>query len=217
MTIANHWQTIRHLDQQIKETETILVRRSSDAQWSDMMTFILQLPGIGIYTGLTILAAIGDISRFPSSAQLVGYAGLGARVRASGDSFHTGKISKQGRQELRTAFINSAWIAVRFSAYWQQQFDRLTPRIGKNKAITAIARKLLVAIWHVLQKREIDRHIDVQAVARSYLRWASEHGLARSQRKHRHEFVRQRLGKLGVLDQVTPFKANGRLHDLSVG
>lgn len=79
------------------------------------MTLLMQLPGIGLYTGMTILAAIGDISRFPSPQQLVGYAGLGARVRASGESYRTGKISKRGRRELRFALIASAWVAVRWS------------------------------------------------------------------------------------------------------
>jgi transposase len=166
---------------------------------------------------MTILAAIGDIERFPSPAQLVGYAGLGARVHASGDSCRTGKISKQGRRELRTALVNSAWVAVRFSDHWRQQFDRLATRIGKQKAITATARKLLVVIWHVLTKKEADHQADVQAVARSFLRWATEHRLARSQRVHRHDFVRDRLATLGLLEEVRPFRANGRIHDLSIG
>ncbi|NLF77910.1 MAG: IS110 family transposase [Chloroflexi bacterium] len=54
------------------------------------------------------LAAIGDIRRFASPQQLVGYAGLGARVLASGTSYHPGRITKQGRRELRTAFITCA-------------------------------------------------------------------------------------------------------------
>jgi hypothetical protein len=96
-----------------------------------MMTFIMQIPGIGLYTGMTILAAIGDIARFPTPSQLVGYAGLGARVRASGDWYQTGRISKRGRRELRTALVNSAWVAVRFSSYWRCKFEKMAARIGK--------------------------------------------------------------------------------------
>lgn len=216
MQITHHWQSLHYLNQQIQEAEARIAARSTDDYWSEMMTFIMQLPGIGLYTGMTILAAIGDIRRFPSAAQLVGYAGLGARVRASGNSFQTGKISKLGRRELRTALVNSAWIAVRFSAYWQQQFERLANRIGKLKAITAIARKLLVVIWHVLTKKEADHQAEVQAIARSFLRWATEHRLARSQDIPRHEFVRQRLDTLGLLEKVEPFRANRRLHVLTV-
>ena len=217
MQIGHHWQSIHHLDKQISETEALIVQQSASDYWSDMMTFIMQIPGIGIYTGMTILAAIGDIERFPTSSQLIGYAGLGARVRASGDWYQTGKISKQGRRELRTALVNSAWVAVRFSNHWCHQFEKLAVRIGKKKAITAIARKLLVVIWHVLTKKEADKQADVQAVARSFFRWASEHSLARSQRVPRLEFVSERLKTLGLLEEVKPFRANGRLHDLAIG
>jgi hypothetical protein len=66
-----------------------------------------------------------------------------------------------------------------------------------------------------LSKKEVDRHADVQAIARSFIRWATEHGLARSLNVHRHDFVRERLARLGVLEQVKPFKANGRVHNLA--
>jgi len=217
MQISHRWQSIHHLNQQIAETETRIAQQSISDYWSEGMTLIMQLPGVGIYTGMTILAAIGDIDRFPTPPQLVGYAGLGARVRSSGDWYQTGKISKQGRRELRTALVNSAWVAVRYSKHWREQFEKLSTRIGKNKAITAIARKLLVVIWHVLTKKEADTKADVQAIARSFLRWATEHRLARSQRIHRHEFVRERLKTLGLLEELKPFRANGRLHDLAIG
>ena len=217
MQIRHHWQSIHHLDEQISETETRIVQHSVNERWSEMMTFLMQISGIGIYTGMTILAAIGDIDRFPTPSQLVGYAGLGARVRASGDRYHTGKISKQGRRELRTALVNSAWVAVRFSNHWRSQFDKLASRIGKKKAITAIALKILVVIWHALIKREADKQADVQAVARAFLRWATEHHLAHSLNMPRHDFVRRRLARLGVLEKVQPFSANGRMHDLAIG
>jgi transposase len=152
MKITHYWQLLGQFKQQIDEAETLIAQLSGDEVWSEMLTFIMQLPGIGLYTGMTILAAtayprpIGEIERFPTSKQLVGYAGLGARVYASGDTYHTGKISKQGRRELRTALVNSAWVAVRFSTYWRAQFTKLASRIGNNKAITAIARKMLVVI-----------------------------------------------------------------------
>jgi transposase len=216
LQVTHYWQSMTFLSEQIAQTEALIAQKSVDDCWAEMMTFIMQLPGIGLFTGMTILAAIGTIERFPSPQKLVGYAGLGARIRSSGDVIHTGKISKQGRRELRTALIQSAWIAVRFSAYWRPQFEKLAVRIGKHIAITAVARKMLVVIWHLLTKREADRQVDVQAVARSFLRWAADHRLARSLKMHRHEFVRVRLATLGLLEEVKPFRANGRLHDLVV-
>ncbi len=93
-------------------------------------------------------------------------AGLGARVWAYGDAVHTGNISKQGRSELRSALIASAWVAVRYSDHWRQLFAGLSQRIGKQKAITAVARKILVLIWHVLTKHECDRAAQPEAIAR---------------------------------------------------
>jgi len=161
------------------------------------------------------LAVIGDIRRFASPQQLAGYAGFGARVRASGTSYHPGKITKQGRRELRTAFITCAWSAVRWSVHWAAVFHPLAKRIGKHKAITAIARKLLVTLWHVLTRREADRHADPQAVARALMNWASLHHLARSQGLHRLDFARLHSQRLGILHQVKSFQADGRTHFVS--
>ena len=178
------------------------------------MTFLIQLPGIGLYTGMTILAAIGDVKRFPNPRKLSGYAGLGARVRATGNIVRTGKITKQGRKELRTALVAVAWVAVRYSDVWRSRFQILAKSIGTNKAITAIARKILVVIWHVLTKRQADRFADAQAVARSLLTWCSLHHLANSQGLRRIDFVQQRLDKLGLLPSVSSFRANGRAYYL---
>jgi transposase len=86
LQVKHDWQTIHHLNDLIAETETLIAELSTSPEWSDLMTFLIQLPGVGLYTGMTILAAIGNIQRFPTAQQLVGYAGLGARVRSSGDT-----------------------------------------------------------------------------------------------------------------------------------
>ena len=212
LQIRHFWLSIDHFNQLLAETEARIAQLSVTNHWNDAMTLLMQLPGIGLYSGMTILAAIGDIARFPSAQQLVGYAGLGARVRASGKSYRTGKISKRGRRELRFALIASAWVAVRWSEYWRTQFQLLAKRIGKQKAIVAIARKLLITIWHILTKQEPDRYREPAAIARAFMTWASQHHLARSLGVHRLDFVRERLAFIGVLDEVSSFRANGRAH-----
>lgn len=214
LQVRHFWLTLQHLDTLIEETEAQIAHLSINETWNDPMTRLVQIPGVGLFSGMTILAAVGDITRFPSAQQLVGYAGLGARVHDSAETHRGGKISKQGRRELRTALILCAWSAVRWSAFWRAQFQELAKRIGKYKAITAIARKLLVTIWHVLTRREADRHADPQAVARSLMTWASLYHLAHSLGIHRLDFVRQRLQLLGLLDRVSDFRANGRSHFL---
>ena len=210
MQVRHYWETMLSLNQQIAETEAVIAQLSASERWLEPMTFLVQLTVVGLYTGMSILAANGEIERFSSARKLVGYVSLGARVQAIGDAYYSGKISKQGRRELRTAMIPSAWVVVRWSDYWRSVFSNLTKRLGKQKKIKSIACRLLIVIRHVLTKREVDRHDDPRAVARSMMAWCSYHQLARSNGLLRVEFVNQRLKVIGILDQVPSFLANGR-------
>jgi len=94
--------------------------------------------------------------------------------------------------------IEAAWVAVRFHPFWQAKFERLADRIGKQKAIVAIARKLLVVVWHVLTAQVADRQADPQAVARSLMTWATRYGLATSLAEGVPNLVRApRIGSAG--------------------
>ena len=136
----------------IRQVEAELAILSVGAEWVDQAAFLVQLPGIGLVNAMTILAAVGEIERFPSAKHLVGYSGMGARVRASGTTHRSGGITKQGRAELRTAMVEAAWTAVGTNAVWKARFEQLADRIGRRKAIVAIARKLPVVVWNVLER-----------------------------------------------------------------
>jgi transposase len=66
------------------------------------------IPGIGPLLGLTMAAEIGDVARFPSARQLVGYAGLAPKVKQSGQSSRSGPLSKAGSKTLRWAAVEAA-------------------------------------------------------------------------------------------------------------
>ena len=80
------------------------------AAQDERMPLLVQLPGISLIAGLSLLAAIGDITRFPSAKHLVGYAGQGSRVHDSGQKRRTGSITKQGRRDLRATTVEAARI-----------------------------------------------------------------------------------------------------------
>jgi transposase len=196
--------TLLHLKPQLAEVETELARLNTIEPWADPMTYLIQLPGIGMLTAMTVLGAIGDISRFPSAKKLVGYAGLGARVHASGQTHRSGGITKEGRRDLRSVLVEAAWSAVRFDPHWQEQFERLAHRIGKQKAIVAIARKLLVVIWHVLTAAETDRRANADKVAGKLMLWAWQVGQQqRPGRLSPGQFIRYHLLKLGLGADLT--------------
>ncbi len=203
-----------YLSSLIAEVEAQLAQLSTEEPWADQVPFLIQLPGVGLLSAMTMLAAIGDITRFPTSKNLVGYSGFGARVHISGQTRRKGGITKQGRRELRTVMIESAWTAVRTHPAWKAQFAQLERRIGGQKAIVAIARKLLVVVWHVLTARAVDRQAETETVARSLMTWGARHGLARNLGLSRAQFVRQQLDRLGIGHSLHTFKYCGRIYKL---
>lgn len=188
--------TLEFAEQQITILTTAL---TADAAHDERVPLLVQLPGFSVVNSLTVLAAIGDIGRFESADQLVGYAGLGSRVHDSGQLHRTGRITKAGRRDLRAAMVEAAQTAANTHPHWQAELARLEPRLGRNKAIVAIARKLLVAVWHVLTKGEADRFAEPERVARKLLNYTYKVGRRnRRQGQSTAEYVREQLDRLGL-------------------
>jgi hypothetical protein len=168
------------------------------------VTRLAHLPGINLINGLTVIGAIGTIDRFPSAKKLVGYSGLGGRVHASGQTYHTGRITKAGRRELRTAMVEAAQTASNTHPHWKAELARLEPRLGRNKAIVAIARKLLMAVWYVLATGEHDRFAEPEIVARKLMQYTYLLGKKnRPSGQTSAQFVREQLDELGLGRELT--------------
>jgi transposase len=104
--------TLEHIGPQIAAIDAELRRLSVSELWAEQVPYLLQLPAIAVLTAMTILGAIGDITRFPSAKQVLGYAGLGAGVHDSGKADRDKAITKQGRRDLRYVLIEAARVAV---------------------------------------------------------------------------------------------------------
>jgi transposase len=116
---------------------------------------LLTLPGVNFVTACAMLAAIGDIRRFPTARQLVGYLGLDLKVRQSGsEPARHGRISKQGPGETRHVLVEAAWHAARTAGPLRAFHQRIAARRGGNIATVAVARKLAVIAWHMLSRGE---------------------------------------------------------------
>jgi len=183
-----------------------LQRQSTSTLWGKQAVQIMQLPGVGFVVAMTVLAAIGDISRFESGKQLVGYAGIGAGVHDSGKTHKEKKITKKGRRELRWAMVEAAWRAVRMSPFWKAEYEKHLQRMRKpNQAIVVIARKLLIAIWHVLSKQETDIHATEEDLAYKMLllSWSLSEDVR--QGLTYKQFAKYALMQLGVETDITRF------------
>jgi len=116
---------------------------------------LMTIGGVNAIVAASVLAAVGDITRFSSPEKLVSYFGLNPRVRQSGDhaAFH-GRISKQGRSHARAMLVEAVWSIKTAPGPLRAFFQRVQAKKGKQVAAVATARKLAVLIWHMLTKQQ---------------------------------------------------------------
>jgi transposase len=206
------WETIEFADRQKKSLEESIAQVAAQ---DERVPLLVQLPGIGMIGAMTLLAAIGDIKRFASAKELVGYAGLGARVHDSGQVHQSGRITKAGRKDIRFVMVEAAHHAAQKHLHWKAEFARLEPRLGKQKAYVALARKLLVAVWHVLAGETADRFANAQQVANSF--FAHAHKLGAENRPDGQtaiQFTRQQLDRLNLGQDLTHIPWGSRKYTL---
>lgn len=114
------------------------------------------MPGVGQVSAQTLVAAVDTIDRFATAKKLVAYAGLAPSVRASGERVEYGRITKQGRSEIRATWVQAAHAALAVkgaaAAPLQRWWARVARRRGKKTAVVALARKLLTIAFHLLQE-----------------------------------------------------------------
>ena len=194
---------LEFLEPEVMAVDAELARLSSSDSWKEVVPYLMQLPGFGLIVTMTILSAIGDIQRFPTSKQLVGYSGLNASLHQSGEANYSGHITKQGRRELRFALVEAAWAAVTSSSYWREQYQKLSHRMSANQAIVAIARRLLVAVWHVLTERATDRRADPDMVASKLMIWSWKLNDVQRGGLTSRQFVRYGLMRLKIGQEIT--------------
>lgn len=188
------------------EVDAELARQSLGERWGKQAVRLLQLSGFGVVISMTVLSAIGDVTRFGSFKKLVGYSGLGAGVHDSGKEHQEKPITKEGRKELRWALVEAAWRAIRISPYWKEQYEKYLKRMRKpQQAIVVIARKLLVAVWYVLTKEETDEHASEEDLAYKMLVLAWDLDESARLGLSYKQFAKYALMKLGVETDITRF------------
>jgi transposase len=197
------WREFEQISALIDACEVQIKASSTDSDWREHSAFLMQFTGIGVQTAVTVLSAIGDISRFPTAKKLVGYSGMGTYVHNSGKTQHNGPISKRGRAELRTAMVEAAWTAVDHDAYWRAQYERLCRRKSPPTAIVAIARRMLVEIWKTWSKHVVNAHGDDVKIATKIRRWASELNAQQRRGESIADFTRTELDRLHTATDVT--------------
>ena len=158
---------IDYLNQSITEIRKIidvLVK-----PYENYINFLCTIPGIDRKSAITIISEIGtDMSQFSSHYRLASWAGLAPGCNESAGKKKSVKISRAGVY-LKPALVEVAHAAVidKNSSYYANKYNVLSKRRGKKRAIIAIARKILVAIYHMLSTGEVFNPSDLASVETS--------------------------------------------------
>ena len=121
------------------------------------INLLMTIPGIDRYSAITILSEIStDMSQFSNHYRLAAWAGLAPGCNESAGKKKSVKISRAGVY-LKPCLVEVAHCAVKdkTKTYYANKFNKISKRRGKKRAYIAIARKILVAIYHMLSTGEV--------------------------------------------------------------
>jgi transposase len=151
-TLDSCLRTMALLDGELAGFEQAIARFATH---SPEIRRLVTIPGVGLLSAATFMAVVGDVRRFRSARQLVGYLGLDPRVRQSGSTAaRTGHISKEGPSSARAALCEAAHAALRSPGPLRAFGQRVAARRGRQVAIVAVARKLATIAWRLLHTGE---------------------------------------------------------------
>lgn len=109
-----------------------------------------EIPGIGLRAAEVIVAEIGlDMAQFPTAAHLVSWAKLSPRTIQSGPRSRSGRTGK-GNPYLKGILGEVASAAAKTDTFFGERYRRLVRRRGRQRALVAVSRSILVAVWHLL-------------------------------------------------------------------
>jgi transposase len=143
---------LEETQQSIEALDKIIEAEAETSKVASLLVAVV--PSMGAQTALTVASELGDVRRFSSSRAAVSQAGLAPRVANSADKQHHGRIIKKGSSELRWILSQ---MAVRLLArnelvkLWAAPYLK---RMHANKVRIALARRLLVGIFHMLTTGE---------------------------------------------------------------
>ena len=201
--LALEMENRAYIGKQIQRISREVTRMCHQKPWAEGMTYLMQLPGFGVITGMTVLAAIGDIQRFATPKHLASYSGLTPGLEQSGTKNRGKGITKEGRKELRWAMVEVAQRAVKSDPHWTRRFQEMQKRMHRNQAIVAVARRLLELVWYVLTQRQPYRHFSHERIAYKYLTWAWQMDDQARDGLTRQQFARYYLMRLGIGQDLT--------------
>jgi len=152
LMLDNHLEHLESLRRQVEAVDREIASRASKDEY---VRLLLSMTGVDVYSALLIRSEIGDVSRFSSYKKLISWAGLAPSLHQSGRVEYHGSITKQGSRMLRWIMVEAARTAVNSDSRLGEFYERVKVRRGSQKAIVAVACKMLKIVWTMLTKKEL--------------------------------------------------------------
>ncbi len=197
--ITDSFQQLWQSEARRKKLEKLMVKELLNRpQWRQLW----RLMGVRHIVAFGLMAMIGDINRFPTAKKLVGYFGLSPRKVQSGNNakgYERG-IGKTGRGDVRALLMQSAQNAmIQRNSPLHKWGWKLLLKKNHNIAVSAVARKLTVAIWHLLKGHftpivELSKHLETKLLKLATL--LGKEDLIESGFKDRNEFIQHYFKKI---------------------
>lgn len=139
-----------HLDAQIQKMKEALIRESVRQGKGAMLRNLKTIPGVGETVAQTFVAEIFRPERFERAEEICAYVGLAPIISQSGQSQGKAFLRRVGQDYFRSILVQAAWASVRCDKYFRDFYAKIRSRTNlPQKAIAAVARKLLIVIWRV--------------------------------------------------------------------
>jgi transposase len=153
-----------YVKEQIKDTETRIKEISEEEILGERIKRIEKINGIGTVSAVRLVVYLFDMKgRFESGEKLVHYVGLTPGEHSSGEEIIRSRTGLVGNKQLRSVIIQLAWVAVRKDGSLLNKFEKVYKKSGsKQKAIVAVARKLMMKVYTITEKEE-DYEINIPA------------------------------------------------------
>ncbi len=137
--------SIKEREKEIESEISVISNNNNDIK------LLMTIPGINFYTASGIISEIGTINRFKNKLKFASYTGLIPKEHSSGERTVKGHITKHGPSLLRFFLVETAHSLIRFTKKFKSKYLSIVRRLGKKRAIIAIARILAETIYIMLK------------------------------------------------------------------
>ena len=197
--ITDSFEQLWHTEKRRKHLEELMIKELlKRPQWIRLW----RLMGVRHIVAFALMAMIGDVNRFPTAKKLVGYFGLSPRKVQSGNNAkgRNRGIGNTGRGDVRALLTQAAQNAmIQRNSPLHQWGWKLAMKKNRNMAVAAVARKLTVAIWHLLKGHftpllELSKHLTTKLLHLATL--LGKENLKGAGFENRNEFIQHFFKKI---------------------